>query len=99
MAAGKAIAAICEPNSYLRRLFDRANCGVCFDNNDREGLASFILSAAANSSQIEAMGNAGRRYMERNFTPKIIAREYSQVLIPARETDVISIESEYIASK
>jgi glycosyltransferase involved in cell wall biosynthesis len=93
MAAGVAIAAICEPHSYLRRLFDRAKCGVCFDNNDSESLASFILSSAADSSLIESMGKAGRRYMERNFTPKIVAREYNLALSPDREATTTQVES------
>jgi glycosyltransferase involved in cell wall biosynthesis len=99
MAAGVAIAAICQPHSYLRDLFDRANCGVCFDNNDSQSLATFISSAATNSTQIESMGKAARRYMKRNFTPEIIAREYSLVLAPERETSIIPIESKFIVSK
>ena len=82
MAAGKAIAAICEPHSYLRELLAKAKCGVCFDNNDSQSLAQFILNLAADPNRAVAMGTAGRKYLEANFTPKIIAKQYSQVLDP-----------------
>lgn len=82
MAAGRAIAAICEPHSYLRELITNANCGACFNNNHSESLAEFILTLAKNPTKALELGNAGREYMELYFTPKIIARQYSEVLAP-----------------
>lgn len=84
MAAGKAIAAICEPHSYLRQLIGNANCGECFDNNSGAALAQFILSLMADNSLAVAMGDAGRRYMINNFTPRIIAQQYSEILTPVK---------------
>ncbi len=86
MAAGRAIAAICEPHSYLRDLISKAGCGACFDNNDSAALAEFILTLASDSNQAVAMGAAGRQYLEANFTPKIIAKKYSQVLKQVENT-------------
>ncbi len=86
MAAGRVIAAICEPHSYLRELIYDAECGACFDNNDSESLAKFILGLADDPSLAVTMGNAGRKYLEDNFTPKIIAQQYYQVLEPTSET-------------
>lgn len=80
MAAGKAIAAICEPHSYLRRVVDDAECGAYFDNNSSQQLADFIMTLANNPQLANNMGNAGRKYMVENFTPKIIAQQYCQVL-------------------
>ncbi len=85
MAAGRAIAAICEPHSYLRNLIAQAGCGDCFNNKDSQGLANFILTLAANPSQAVAMGAAGRKFLEANFTPKIIAKQYSDVLDPMKQ--------------
>ena len=90
MAAGRAIAAICEPHSYLRELIADAQCGACFDNNNSESLAKFILDLAADSSLAVTMGDAGRKYLEDNFTPKIIARQYYQVLEPTSEITAIA---------
>ena len=82
MAAGRAIAAICEPHSYLRELLAEAGCGSCFNNQDSYGLANFIRHLAVNPSLSVEMGASGRHYLENNFTPQIIARQYSQVLKP-----------------
>ena len=82
MAAGRAVAAICEPHSYLRNLIAQAGCGNCFDNRDSQGLAKFILTLADNPSQAIGMGAAGRKFLEANFTPQIIAKKYSDILDP-----------------
>ena len=80
MAASKAIAAICEPHSYLRQLITDAKCGVSIDNYDSKNLAGFILTLAADPQLTATMGQAGRQYLEQHFTPQIIARQYCQVL-------------------
>ena len=80
MAAGKAIAAICEPHSYLRQIINGAKCGGFFDNENSRELADFILKLANNPELSVKMGKAGRKYMVENFTPKIIAKQYCDVL-------------------
>lgn len=80
MAAGKAIAAICEPHSYLREIVSDAQCGASFDNENSRGLADFIMNLAANPELPLEMGKSGRKYMVENFTPKIIAKQYCDVL-------------------
>ena len=94
MAAGRAIAAICEPHSYLRKLIADAQCGACFNNNDSVSLANFILALAADTSLAVTMGDAGRKYLEDNFTPKIIARQYYQVLELTSEVETVNREGE-----
>jgi glycosyltransferase involved in cell wall biosynthesis len=79
MAAGKAIAAICEPHSYLRPIIAKAQCGASFDNQDSQGLAELIMNLVANPELAANMGNAGRNYMLENFTSKIITQQYCQV--------------------
>lgn len=86
MAAGRAIAAICDSQSYLRNLINDAGCGACFDHNDSQGLANFIRSVAADSALTKTMGEAGRKYLENNFTPEIIAEQYKEVLRSETET-------------
>jgi glycosyltransferase involved in cell wall biosynthesis len=84
MAAGRAIAAICEPHSYLRELLAEAGCGASFNNQDSYSLANFIRHLASNPNLSKEMGLAGRQYLEANFTPQIIAQQYSQVLNPIK---------------
>jgi len=80
LAAGRPVAAICEPHSYLRQMLSEVNFGKAFDNGDSEGLAQFIRELAANREQAEFMGCQGRRYLETHFTPERIAQQYGEVL-------------------
>lgn len=80
MAAGRSIAAVCDPQSYLRKLITSAACGACFTHKDSQGLANFIRSLAVNPTLAATMGKAGRKYLEQHFTPEIITQQYKQVL-------------------
>ncbi len=80
LAAGRPVAAICEPHSYLKLLLSEANCGATFNNGDGTGLAKFIRRLAQDRELATNMGTAGRQYLESNFTPEIIAQEYSKLL-------------------
>lgn len=80
MAAGVAIAAICEPHSYLKPLLNGLGCGACFNNNDAQELADFIRHLAANPEQAKAMGSIGRKYLLNNCTPEIIAEQYAEII-------------------
>ena len=91
MAAGKAIATVCDSQSYLRNVIANAACGACFDHNDSQGLADFIRSLALNSALAVSMGQAGRKYLEENFTLDIIAQQYKEVV--QGKTATISVQA------
>jgi glycosyltransferase involved in cell wall biosynthesis len=80
LAAGRPIAAVCEPHSFLRSILAKANCGQAFNNGDGAGLAQFILKLAGERELAAQMGDAGRRHLLANFTPEIIAQQYAKVL-------------------
>lgn len=80
LAAGRPLAVICSPYSYLRQLIAEANCGGTFDNGDGHGLAQFIRLLNRDQQLGERMGNAGRQYMRSHFTPKVISQQYLSVL-------------------
>ena len=80
MAAGKAIAAVCEPHSYLRTIINNAHCGMAVDNQHSQELAEFILTLAKNPGLTKNMGDAGRNYLQQHFTPQKIAQQYCNVL-------------------
>ena len=90
MAAGVPIAAICEPYSYLRSLINGIGFGACFDNNDAENLADFILQLAQNPRKAKKMGSIGRQYLLDNFTPQITARQYAEVIRCDRDLKINS---------
>ncbi len=80
LAAGRPVAAVCEPHSYLRSLLATAACGRAFDNGDAQGLADYIRQLAAQPELARALGLAGRRYLKQHFTPERVAEQYFQVL-------------------
>lgn len=84
LAAGRSVAVICEPHSYLRQLVNDACCGQAFDNGDGHGLAKFIRHLANNDEIAHSQGLAGRKYLQSRFTPEVVAQKYSQVLHHAR---------------
>ena len=80
LAAGRPIAAICPENSYLSELIKDGQFGTTINNGDSEALAAFILKLKSNRQLAEKMGDASRKYLELNFTPEIIAKQYLSVL-------------------
>ncbi|QCS50051.1 glycosyltransferase family 4 protein [Picosynechococcus sp. PCC 11901] len=80
LAAGRPIAVVCPPKSYLKDLVQKTNCGRAIANGDGQGLADFIRQLAGDRPLAEGMGQAGRRYLEENFTPQRIAAQYLEVL-------------------
>lgn len=88
LAAGRPIAVICEPHSYLRSIIAASGCGKAFNLGDGAALANFIRLLLKNPHLVEEMGAAGRHYMECHFTPEIIAKQYLQVLIRSVGTEL-----------
>ncbi len=80
LAAGRPVAAICEPHSYLRQILTQAKCGAAFNNGDATELAKFIRHLATDPQLVKQMGIAGRHYLQSNFTPEIIAKQYLNLL-------------------
>jgi len=84
LAAGRPVAVICSAHSYLRQLVADATCGEAFANGDAASLAEFIRRLAANPELTNTLGNSGYRYLQSNFTPEIIAKQYLETLCSAR---------------
>ena len=81
LASGRPIAAICPPHSYLREIVLNGNCGIAIENGDAQGLANFIIHLSQNALLVEQMGDNGRQYMAKNFTPDCIANQYLQLIL------------------
>ncbi|WP_174762888.1 glycosyltransferase family 4 protein [Anabaena sp. UHCC 0187] len=80
LATGRPIAAICPEDSYLRSLIAEGKFGISIDNGDSNALAAFIRKLKSDRQLTEKMGNASREYLQSNFTPEIIAKQYLNVL-------------------
>lgn len=80
LATGRPIGAICPAGSYLGDLLLAAESGAAFENGEAQQLADFILELAKDKEKASRMGDSGRQYLERHFTPEIIARQYLSVI-------------------
>jgi EAL domain-containing protein (putative c-di-GMP-specific phosphodiesterase class I)/CheY-like chemotaxis protein len=80
LCAGRPVAIICEPHSYLRALVSDANCGAAFRNGDGQGLAEFIRHLAHDRTVADRMGKCGYRYIQEYFTPGQISQQYFRIL-------------------
>jgi glycosyltransferase involved in cell wall biosynthesis len=80
LAAGRPVAAICEPHSYLRSLLAEGQFGRAFRSGDGVGLAAFIRTLAENPGLGQQMGDRGRSYMQQRFTPTQGTHHYSEVV-------------------
>ncbi|AFZ02028.1 glycosyltransferase family 4 protein [Calothrix sp. PCC 6303] len=93
LASERPIAAICCQDSYLRELIQEADCGVAFENGDSSGLSQFIRLLSRDRQLAERMGKSGRQYLRSHFTPKIISKQYLDVLrraISSEDTRTVS---------
>lgn len=96
LASGRPIAAICPPHTYLRSMLQNSGCGAWFDNGESGKLADFILRLSQEQALAQTMGQAARAYLEENFTPELIARQYFNVLhgqpaVKLQEAEVIQL--------
>lgn len=80
LSSGRPVAVICERHSYLRQLVAEANCGAAFENGDSKGLAGFIRYLLKDPHVHHQMGLAGHRYIQSNFTPRLISKQYLKIL-------------------
>lgn len=83
LATGRPLAVVCSPYSSLREIITEAQCGKAFDHGDGHELAEFIRLLRRNPQLAKEMGKAARQYLQSNFTPKIIAQQYLDVLLQA----------------
>ncbi|MEA5620659.1 glycosyltransferase family 4 protein [Cronbergia sp. UHCC 0137] len=80
LAAGLPVAVICPENSYLREIITEGKCGITVENGDSIGLAQFIRLLNSDRQLAVKMGKSSRQYLQSNFTPQMIAKQYLRVL-------------------
>jgi glycosyltransferase involved in cell wall biosynthesis len=80
LAAGRPVAVICSKDSYLFEMIAEAECGGVFENGDGHGLAEFIRKLYSDRQLTQNMGKAARQYLRSHFTPKVISKQYLDVL-------------------
>jgi glycosyltransferase involved in cell wall biosynthesis len=99
LAAGRPVAAICEPHSYLRQILDEAGCGVGIDIGDAHRLTEYIRYLIKSPEQVASMGSAGRAYCSTHFTLKTVGQQYSQLLHTALGREFQLSSDRYMSSE
>ncbi len=85
LAAGRPIAVICPKTSYLPDLIADGKFGIAIDNGDSNALSEFILKLNSDRQIAAKMGQSAREYLQSNYTPEIIAKQYIHVLQSSRD--------------
>jgi glycosyltransferase involved in cell wall biosynthesis len=78
MGAGRAIVTTVDGES--RAIVERAGAGIFSPPEDGASLAQLLLTLAARPERLEALGRAGRAFVEANYSRPVLARDYLDLL-------------------
>jgi colanic acid biosynthesis glycosyl transferase WcaI len=77
-AAGKAIVAICDPDSELAQIVQKNSCGVVVPYGDCKKLAATFEDLAEARDRVESMGRAAKRLSQRFLWHDILEKFVSE---------------------
>lgn len=80
LAAGRAVLAIVEENSYIKEMIETAHCGVAVRPGDTAGLEAAIRHLASSPIDTATMGMNSRKLYEERFTIETAVRSYADLL-------------------
>ena len=81
MASGRPIIAMIDDGSEVWRLVQSGKCGLCVPPECPDLLADAILTLYNDDAKRKKMGENGRKFIEENFSRKVISREYEQLFL------------------
>ncbi|WP_238475895.1 glycosyltransferase family 4 protein [Clostridium manihotivorum] len=81
MAAGKSVLGVLEHGSEARRIIEEANCGICIDPGDYEGIYEALLDIIEGRLDIKATGILGRRFLEANLKKEQSIERYKEKIL------------------
>lgn len=80
LAVGKAIVALSEDWSELRRVVEHNDCGIWCELGDGEGLARKLRELMRDPGRIQRLGDNARRVFDAGYTRQVCAAKYAEVL-------------------
>lgn len=80
LAAGRAIVAITQPNSYIDQLLTKSGAGINTPPNNPQQLADIILELSQQPEQVRIMGEKARQLYESQYRFERALKEYEQLL-------------------
>lgn len=84
LAAGRPIVASVDPGTEVARTVEAAGAGVAVAPEDPEAFTKAIRRLLDQPAEAEAMGLAGRRFVERWASPAAVAEAYEQLFEQVR---------------
>lgn len=90
MAFRKPIIAIAPESSETANILRRVQCAVVVKPGDIEGIRSAILYLKDNAPAREAMGDNGRRYLERSMNMEKNVALYEEIFYTLAEDGVLA---------
>jgi colanic acid biosynthesis glycosyl transferase WcaI len=85
LAAARPLVASVDPGTEVARVVDEAGAGLAVAPDDPEALVEALLGLLDDPERCEAMGEAGRRFVETWPSPADIARRYEALFTELRE--------------
>jgi colanic acid biosynthesis glycosyl transferase WcaI len=80
MACGQPVLAVAESGTDLAELVDTAGCGIFVESGSAERLAGAILDAYKGRYDLAAMGAAGRRCVEEDYSRRSVTGRYGALV-------------------
>lgn len=80
LAVGKAIVALSEDWSELRRVVEHNDCGIWSALGDADGLAAKLRALIHDPARTARLGSNARRVFETGYTRQVCAAKYAEVL-------------------
>ncbi len=86
LASGRALIASVDQASEVARLVERSGAGVVVPPEDSGAFVAAVTRLVSDESLRLRMGAAGRRYVEGQASPAVIARAYENLFVELRRT-------------
>jgi colanic acid biosynthesis glycosyl transferase WcaI len=77
LAAGRALLASVDAGTEVARVVEQAGCGVAVAPEDPVAFVAGLRGLLADADRRDAMGRAGRAFVERWASPQAVARAYA----------------------
>ena len=76
MGVARPVVATVDASSDTYKVIQQAECGLCADAEDAEGMAQAIRQLYDDCDLAERMGKGGRAFVEQHYTSKSVAAQY-----------------------
>lgn len=81
LAAGRPLVASVDPGTEVARTVTEAGAGLAVPPDDADAFTEALVALLAAPAEAQAMGAAGRRYVERWASPEAVAEAYEDLFV------------------